>query len=88
MVEVLRILCQGLFSESNLLLLGFDYPQSNLLLLEFCLFVERIHDLPEFVSVNNGAALELDVGAGFSQKAVKLLVLALSGCSGRLCVVP
>ena len=68
--------------------MGFDYPQSYLLLLIFCLLVERIHHLSEFVSVNDHAALELEVGAGLSQKAVELLVFALTGCPGRFGVVP
>jgi len=39
------------------------------------------------VSVYDGAALELEVGAGLSQKAVKLLVFALTSYSGRFGVV-
>ena len=87
MVEVLSVLSQGLFCEPDLIFLGFNYPQSDLLLFKFCFFVERIHDLPEFVSVDNGAALVLHVLAGLSQKAVKLLILAFSDSSGRLSIV-
>lgn len=87
LVEILSILSQGLFREPDLIFLGLNYLQSDLLLLKFCFFVERIHDLPEFVSVDNSAALVLHVLAGLSQKAVKLLILALSDSSSRLCVV-
>ena len=68
--------------------MGLNYPQSNLFLLIFCLLVERIHNLPEFVSVDDRAALKLEVGAGLSQKAVELLVFALTSCPGRFGVVP
>ena len=78
---------KGLFRQFDEVFMRFNYPQSHLLLLIFCLLVERIHYLSEFVSVNDRAALELEVGAGLSQKAVELLVFALTSCPGRLGVI-